>query len=338
MRVVRRSAAASLDEARLPPDALIDEARDLRGRFPRAGLRALSLVTLRPQLHVALESLQVTGSFKVRGALLALDRLLRAHLAAGKTGPLVVVAASAGNHGAGVAYAAKHLGVEAHVVVPRGAPRAKVKKIEAAGAHVLEASSPGYDAAEAEALALADKRGVPFVSPYDDDAVLAGNGASLAFEIAGALGRVPAEVYCPLGGGGLATGLACGLRRLGASRVVPVQSEASCAFAQSLERGRAVTELPPATTLAEGLEGGISERAFARAQAVLDRAVVVTEPEIVQAMRFAFHELGLTVEGSAAVALVPVLAPSFEAPDGDVVVVLTGRNIDADRLARVLVE
>jgi threonine dehydratase len=116
-----------------------------------------------------------------------------------------------------------------------------------------------------------------------------------------------------------------------------VQSEASAAFAMSLERGSAVETLSFVETLADGLEGGIAARAFARAKGVLAGAVVVTEEEIANAIRFAFRDLGLVLEGSAAAALVPALtgnAASLRAGTEtiDLVVVLTGRNIDRDRL------
>jgi threonine dehydratase len=331
------------DEGLLPSADDLERARHLCKHFERAYLEEVRLVRFGPpekRTWLALESMQVTGSFKVRGALLAIARRkAKTH------DPLVVVAASAGNHGAGVAYAAKHLGVQAEIVVPRGAPKKKIARMEDAGATVIISSEEGYDAAEKQAQAMARERGVDFISPYDDLDVLTGNGASIGFEITRALGRVPGVTYCPIGGGGLATGLACAFRHelagtpaSGTGIVLPVQSEASCAFAQSLERGSAVTELPPEKTLAEGLEGGISERAFARASSLMDQAIVCTEQEIARALKFAARELGIILEGSAAVSLVPALDPSFRpAMDRgtDTVIVLTGRNIDADRLMRL---
>lgn len=333
--------------ALLPTAAHLERARGLAKRFPEAHLREVTLIRApieRPgsklRIWLALECMQVTGSFKVRGALLAMEALV----AAAKGAPVEVIAASAGNHGIGVSLAAKVLGAKATVVVPRGAPRTKTDKIASYGATVTYAQSTGYDDAEAEAIELAAARGLPFLSPYDDLDVLTGNGASLGYEIIDKLGRLPDLVYAPIGGGGLATGLALAIADgTPISRVWGVQSEASCAFAQSLESGVAVTTLPPAETLAEGLEGGISVRGFARARQVLAGALVVSEGEIATAMRFGVRELGLTLEGSAAVALAAALAapsaPSLERPaavDGDLVVVLTGRNVDPDRLARVV--
>ena len=333
--------------ALLPTAEHLERARGLAKRFPEAHLREVTLIPApierpgsRLRCWLALECMQVTGSFKVRGALLAMEALVAA--AHGK--PVEVIAASAGNHGIGVSLAAKVLGAKATVVVPRGAPKTKTDKIASYGATIVHAQSTGYDDAEAEAIELARTRGLPFLSPYDDLDVLSGNGASLGFEIIDKLGKLPDLVYAPIGGGGLATGLALAITDgTPSSRVWGVQSEASCAFAQSLETGLAVTTLPPAETLAEGLEGGISVRGFARARQVLAGALVVTEEEIANAMRFGVRELGLTLEGSAAVALAAALSalpvpPPTEgsAVDGDLVVVLTGRNVDPDRLARIV--
>jgi threonine dehydratase len=266
------------------------------------------VILRRANVAFAVESLRPEGSFKIRGAVAALAK---------RRGP--VVAASAGNHGIGVASAAKRLGLPATVVVPKTAPRKKVDVIRAFGCELLE-EGEGYDAAEAFAMKLARDRGVPFLSPYDDVDVVAGNGATLGIEIAEALGRTPSSVVAPIGGGGLATGLACAF---GERRIVwGAQSEASPAFAMSLERGEAVTTLPYVKSLADGIEGGIAVDAFARAAGTLAGAIVVSEEAIGSAMTWAAKELGLVIEGSAGAALAAVLE-GFETD----VVVLTGRNV-----------
>jgi threonine dehydratase len=319
----------------LPAAELLAEARSLAAKFPEARLRPCSLARLveadsraHARVWVALESLQVTGSFKVRGALLALSRL----------GAKSIVAASAGNHGAGVAYAANVLGIDATIVVPRTAPEAKRARIASQGAKLVVADVDGYDAAEREGMALAEKTRAPFVSPYDDVAVVAGNGGSLGAEIEAALGHAPAVVIAPFGGGGLATGLACALP---SSRVWGAQSDASPAFAMSLERDAAIETLDAAETLADGLEGGISRTAFERARAVVAGVAVVSEERIGAAMAAAYRSLGVTIEGSAAAAIAPLLEdlPTEMRPasrDADLVVVLTGRNVDRPRLEAVL--
>lgn len=325
--------------ADLPSAELLAEAAAVSARFPEARLRPCSLVRAAEvdgrahgRVWVALESLQVTGSFKVRGALLALSRLA-------SRGVKSVVAASAGNHGAGVAYAANVLAMDATVVVPRDAPEAKRQRIASYGARLVVSKSPGYDAAEREARELALESNAPFVSPYDNLAVLAGNGGSLGLEIERALGRTPAVVIAPFGGGGLATGLACALPK---AKVFGAQSESSAAFAMSLERGEAVESLEPSETLADGLEGGISKSAFARARAVVAGVAVVTEKAIARGMAGAYRTLGVAIEGSAAAAVAPLVEQELPeplrpgSPDADLVVVLTGRNVNRAVLESVL--
>jgi threonine dehydratase len=341
MRVARATASPRLDL--LPTSEDLEWARmAVRGTDKLARSPLLRVEWLDRRAHdsgdvrvwLALECLQFTGSFKVRGALSALGRLR-------SRGFSRVVAASAGNHGAGVAAVAKHIGMEATVVVPETAPRKKVNAIRAAGASIVEHGN-GYDAAEAHAMVLADERGDPFLSPYDDIDVIAGNGGTLANDIVDVL--EPTIVLAPFGGGGLATGLACGLAHaLGEAygeqrRVWGVQGERSPAFALSLEQGAAVTSLPPAQTIADGLEGGIATRAYERAAGVCAGVVVVTEDQIEDALRVAFRDLGLVIEGSAAAALAPVLAglPNEICHEGDVVVVLSGRNVDPERVMRLV--
>jgi threonine dehydratase len=331
--------------------AELEPVRQIAKRFPEANLREVAVVRApeldqradragRPRVWLALEALQTTGSFKVRGALVALDRVRQ------RCGPgASVVAASAGNHGAGVAYAASVLGLSATVVVPASVPRAKRTRIERYGAKIVLCESDRYDDAEARAMALAVETGATFVSPYDDADVVAGNGGSLGLEIVRALGGVPDLVLAPLGGGGLATGLAYAFAdesELAAKQrcVWGVQSQASAAMALSLQRGEAVVRLAPeGPTLAEGLEGGISKSAFERTREAIAGVVVVSEDQIASAMGYACKEMGLVIEGSAAVALAPVL---FGLPEGvqrakseDVVVVLTGRNVDREKLDAV---
>jgi threonine dehydratase len=327
-----------------PSWATLDSVRNLDGRFPAARLRSVPVLRAaeldaradasgETRVWLALEALQVTGSFKIRGALVALDALR----SQGK-----VVAASAGNHGAAVAYAANVLGIAATVCVPRTAPRAKQQRIERYGAELVIAQSDHYDDAEALAKELAITQEAAFVSPYDDVAVVLGNGTSLGFEIVRALGGVPERVLAPFGGGGLCTGLAWAMAAEtdgSPERCVwGAQSEASCAMAMSLEQGKAVERLvSDEPTLADGLEGGISAEAFARARAAVAGVLVVTEEQIARAMEFAYRDLGIVIEGSSAAALAPVLAGLPEpVRGGDLVVVLTGRNVDPERVDGVL--
>lgn len=268
---------------------------------------------------LVIESMQLTGSFKVRGAVAAISARIDEARARG------VVAASAGNHGAGVAWAARALGVRATVVVPRTAPAVKRARIAASAELILEGD--GYDEAERAAIALATERGALFLSPYDDLDVVAGNGGTLARDLEEASERASraARILCPLGGGGLASGLVAGSSR--PREVWGVQSAACPAIARSLQRGAAIESMvADGPTLAEGLEGGVTVAAFARVRRAIAGVAVVDEASIAQAMAWAHDELGLLLEGSAAVALVPLVEAHALADRA--VIVLTGRNVD----------
>lgn len=277
-----------------------------------------------------LENLQRTGSFKLRGAVAKLATLGAAELSRG------VVASSAGNHGAGVALAARARGCSALIVVPETTPVNKRARIAALGAK-LEVHGGGYDEAEAVARQLAADSGRVFISPFDDDAVIAGNGEGLAREIiAQAPGVV--RVVCPIGGGGLIGGMAASLAPRGVS-VVGVQPENNCAMYESVERGRALTSYQGRATLAEGCEGAVAERTFALVASHVDAIALVSEAAIRRAIGFSYRQLGILVEASAAVAIAG-LSEGVVAPGegGATVVVVSGGNIEPDLVDEILAE
>ena len=269
-----------------------------------------------------LENEQRTGSFKVRGALAKLDSLSDEERRRG------VIAASAGNHGLGVAFAARALGIGARVFVPRDAASVKVQGIRSMGVEVEVMAEAGYDYAEERARAAAARSGEVFVSPYDDPWVAAGNGGTLAEEILAALPAIE-SILLPVGGGGLLAGVAGALDRAGRRvDLVGVQSEASPAMTRSLEEGRAYEIWDPTPTFAEGLEGGVAAASVERARASGVQMEVVTESAIANAMRFAHTELGLRLEGSAAVVLAKELHYPSPASREARVLVITGGNVD----------
>ena len=283
---------------------------------------------LGPLVWLKLENQQRTGSFKLRGACRKLDAMPAAERARG------VVTASAGNHGAGVALAAQLLGIPVTVLCPRTVPAVKKANMERAGAIVV-AEAEHYDDAEARARKLAAERGVPFVSPFDDEDVIAGNGDGLAAEIVAQRPDV-AQVVCPAGGGGLLSGLARSLAPRGV-RVVGAQPEKNCAMFESLRLGRALTVYEGEPTLAEGCEGAVAERTYAIVRDAGARVVTVTEAQIRAAVAFAYRALGQTIEASAAVPIAALRAGAVEATV-PTVLVLTGGNIDAALLDQLLAE
>lgn len=289
----------------------------------------------RPVL-LKLESLQVTGSFKVRGAASRLGALTPPQRRLG------VVACSSGNHGRAVAWVAGCLGIPATVCVPDWVDPVKLDGIRASGAQALLAGAT-FDQAEAYALELARTSGRPYVSAYDDPWVIAGQG-TLGLEILDALGEPPAAVLAPLSGGGLMGGIAGALRRrLGARApaAVAVTAERAAVMLASLQAGRPV-ELPEEDTVAGALSGGIgldNRHSFPLVRDLVDEHVVVGEDDIRRAMAFAFRELRLVVEGGGATALAALLSdrwrPAAGAP-GSVVVVVSGGNVSLPTLRAVL--
>jgi threonine dehydratase len=273
-----------------------------------------------------LESLQRTGSFKLRGAAARLAGMA----AAGQTR---AIAASAGNHGLGVALAARTFGIEATIIVSAQTPEIKRAGIAALGATV-EVVGASYDEAEAEARRRAEDPSFTFVSGFDDDYVIAGNGGLLARELLAQLPDVD-TVVTPVGGGGLAGGLGVELVPRGI-RLLGVQPEANCAMRRSLEDNRAYTRYQGGPTLAEGLEGAVSERTFAMAKDYFPDIALVSEVAIRRAIVYAYRTLGIICEASSAVALAALLEETLDVHGRRVVVIITGSNIEASLLDQLL--
>lgn len=277
------------------------------------------------EVLLKLETFQPTGSFKVRGALAALSR----H----REGGARVVAASAGNHGLGVAYAAAALGISATVVVSNNASPAKVEALRRFGVDLVQHGAD-YDAAEAHALALAEP-GAVFVSAYNDPHVIAGQ-ATLAAEV-GASIDAPLTLVVPVGGGGLLAGTALWAKGRADVRIVGVEAAASRAVSSAVAAGRLV-EVKVGETLADGLAGNM-EAGCITPDLVrdIDRIVAVTEPQIEEAIRFLATTAGVVVEGSGAVGVAALMAGKVDSL-GRTVAFITGRNIARPALARILAD
>ena len=282
------------------------------------------------RVGLKMENLQATGSFKLRGAVRAVAALSDEERTAG------VITASAGNHGCALAKAAAAAGIEAMIVVPRGTPGVKRAKIESLGGR-LSIDGGNYDAAEVIARRMADETGQTFVSAYENDWVIEGNGGDLGREL---VDQVPelSKVVVPVGGGGMIAGLARTLCPRGIE-VFGVQPEQNCALHESLAQGRALTDYVGEPTIAEGCEGAVGQRNY---EIVVEHGVgcvLASEAGIRRAVRLAHDELGTTVEASGAVALAGLLEGAVLAPlSGVMVVVLSGGNIDAELLAEILAE
>jgi len=279
-----------------------------------------------------LESLQETGSFKVRGAAAHLSTLAPDLKARG------VVTCSSGNHGRAVAFVAERLGIPATVCVPSWVDPVK---LEAIGSHGAEAVLVGdsYDEAEAHALELASSLGLTFVPPFDDERIAAGQG-TVALEILDALPDV-GEVAIPLSGGGLAGGMGGALAERGRDvMVTAVSARAARVMWESLQAGRPV-ELPEEETLATALAGGIgldNRVTLALVRDHVHRHLLVDEDAIVRAIAAGFRR-GLVLEGGGAVALAALLQGDLRVKRPDprpLAVVLSGGNLDLSVLRRLV--
>ncbi len=316
--------------AQLPTLSDVDTAaRRLDGMVRRTPLRlspALSAQIGGP-VYLKCEHEQITGSFKIRGALNALSLLDDAHRRNG------VVASSAGNHGLGIAWAARHLGIRATVFVPVDAPRVKREGIAALGATV-DSSAAFYDEAHRLALDFARDSGATFVDPCSGIDLLSGQG-TIALEILEELPGVR-TVVLPVGGGGLLGGVGSVLRaRAPGVRIVGAQSVRTAAMSRSIAKGSLVS-VPVAPTLADGLAGDIDSAALEIGQYALDAIVEVEERDIARAIAWLWRDEGATVEGAGAVGVAAVRERIVSPLTPPIVVILTGGNIDPERHAALV--
>lgn len=324
-------------------------------------------------VHLKAECLQVTGSFKVRGAAARLEALDDEERARG------IVACSSGNHGRAVSYVAGRLGIPATIHVPEWVDPVKLEGIVAGGAEAVREGDT-FDEAEALALERAASEGRTYVSAYDDPWVIAGQG-TLAAEVLEQLGCAPSAFVVPLSGGGLIGGIAAALREAdlpdaspqsgrsaagsaarGRPKCIAASAQRAAVMLASVREGRPV-ELPEEETLANALAGGIgldNRHSFDLVRKLVDAHVTVSEEEIASAMRYGVEHLRLVVEGGGAVGLAALLAgclgaaseekspdepePRRGSPrgtalppgDGPVVVILSGGNVAEATLVRVL--
>jgi threonine dehydratase len=279
------------------------------------------------ELALKLENLQHTGAFKIRGALSRLLAMRPDERAAG------VITASAGNHGLGVALAARLLGVAATVVVPTTVPLAKLTAIQRQGAEaVLEGAT--YDDAHAAAESLARERTLSYVHAFDDPDVIAGQG-TVALELL-ADGPELDAIVVPVGGGGLISGIAVAAKALRPSlRVIGVQAAGSPALAESFREGRLMTA--PSSTIADGIAvkrpGAL---AFELINRLVDDMVTVDDEAIARAIVLLLERHKLLAEGAGATALAAVLEGAIPARLRRVGVIVSGGNIDPNLLGKVL--
>ena len=308
---------------------MILEARErLKGVAQRTGMvQFKALSDENSQVYLKTEDLQNTGSFKVRGAYIKIASLSEEERACG------VIASSAGNHAQGVALAAKAFGVPATIVMPAGAPLSKVKATRELGANVVLHGTV-YDDAYAEACRLQKETGATFIHPFDDPMVIAGQG-TIGLEIMDDLPDV-GTIVVPIGGGGLASGVAAAVKMLHPNvRVIGVQAAGAAGMKASLDAGH-IVELPSAKTIADGIAvKRPGESTFELCRKYLDQVVTVDDDEIAQAILFLMERGKMVAEGAGAAPVAAILNRKFDV-SGKVAAVISGGNIDVTMLSRII--
>lgn len=280
------------------------------------------------KLYLKTENLQVTGSFKVRGAGYKISQLSPEEKARG------VIACSAGNHAQGVALAAQKYGIKSVICLPDGAPISKVEATKSYGAEVVMV--PGvYDDAYKRALELRDEMGYTFVHPFDDEDVIAGQG-TIALEILDEIDDIDAVVV-PIGGGGLISGVAFALKQLKPDiKVYGVQSAGAPSMYNSVKNGKK-ERLDSVSTIADGIavkEPG--DNTYELVSKYVDDIVTVTEGEISSAILALIEQHKLIAEGAGAVAVAAVMFDKVPVKGKKVVALVSGGNIDVTILSRVI--
>ena len=276
-----------------------------------------------------LENLQLTGSFKLRGAFNKLLAMSAAERAQG------VVAASSGNHGAAVAWAMSKLGVDGVIFVPEQTATVKVDAIRRAGVEVRHHGTDGLDT-ETHARAHAAEHGMHYLSPYNDRDVITGQG-SCGVEVARQLTRVDA-LFVAVGGGGLIGGMGAFLRSaFPALQIFGCQPAASAVMAESVRRGT-IIDMSSSPTLSDGTAGGIEADAmtFDLCRDLVRDFVLVSEEQIAAAMRDFMDAHHMLLEGAAGVALAGLRKKAMEIRGKNVVVVICGANISRETLRKVI--
>ena len=295
--------------------------------FPVLNERAGTKVFLKPEM------LQRTGSFKFRGAFNKLSSIPQDKRSGG------VVAFSSGNHAQGVAAAAKILNMQATIVMPADSPLTKRERTKAYGAEVVLYDRDREDR-EAIANDIADKLGATLVRPYDDPFVIAGQGTAgreIAEDMA-ALGLVPDIVVAPASGGGLIAGVATAVKaRFPQAEVIVAEPEGYDDHALSLRVGHREAHPAAAPTICDALMAAMpGEMTFSINSKLLAKGVSVTDAEVGAAVAFAYRELKLVVEPGGAVGLAALLSGRIDARDRNVVIVLSGGNVDAELFAKLV--
>jgi threonine dehydratase len=307
---------------------IFNAAAVLKSVVRKTAIIPASNIKTKADLFLKTENLQLTGSFKLRGAYYKISQLSDEEKQRG------VIACSAGNHAQGVALGATHNGIKSLICLPSGAPISKVEATKSYGAEVCLV--PGvYDDAYAKALELQKEHGYTFVHPFDDPKVIAGQG-TIGLEIVEQMPEVEA-VIVPIGGGGLISGVAFAIKTLRPDvKVYGVQAAGAPSMADSLREGK-ICHLNSVSTIADGIavkEPGVNT--FDICSQYVDEVVTVSDDEIAAAILALLEKQKLVAEGAGAVAVAAAMFDKLPIENKKVVCLVSGGNIDVNTLSRVI--
>ncbi|MBR0308063.1 MAG: threonine ammonia-lyase [Mogibacterium sp.] len=309
-------------------DRIYQAAYALKGTARKTDLIYSPHFSGKNQVYLKTENLQVTGSFKLRGAYFKISRLSDEEKAAG------IVACSAGNHAQGVALSAQQMGIKATICMPDGAPISKVEATKSYGADVCLVKG-AYDDAYAYACRLQEEEHATFIHPFDDPDVIAGQG-TIGLEILDQLKDVDAIVV-PVGGGGLVSGIAFAAKSLKPEiKVYGVQAREAASMADSLKYDEQVT-LGSVNTFADGIAvKHPGDLTFELIKDYVDDVITVSEDEIAAAILALIEKQKLIAEGAGAVSVAAVMFDKIPVEGKNVVCLVSGGNIDVNILSRVI--
>lgn len=307
---------------------IFNAAAVLKGVARRTAIIPAPKLSHDAEIYLKTENLQLTGSFKLRGAYYKISQLTDEEKERG------VIACSAGNHAQGVALGATHNGIKALICLPAGAPISKVEATKGYGADVCLV--PGvYDDAYAKAIELQKEHGYTFVHPFDDEKVIAGQG-TIGLEILQQMPDVEA-VIVPIGGGGLISGVAYAIKTLRPDvKVYGVQVAGAASMVKSLADGK-ICHLPNVSTIADGIavkEPGVNT--YELCQKYVDQVVMVNDDETAAAILALIEQQKLVSEGAGAVAVAAAMFGKLPISGKKTVCLVSGGNIDVNTLSRVI--
>jgi len=304
---------------RIAPHVCRTECRRARGLSDEVG----------SEVHLKLENLQHSGSFKLRGVINKILSLSEAD------SQKLLVAASTGNHGAAFAHALQLFGLRGKLFMPKTSAAVKIENVRSTG---VPFGLVGEDCIEAEAHAAAFARsgGHVWISPYNDPEVVHGQG-TVAVELMEQLGKIDA-VLVPVGGGGLIAGIACYLNAVDSSiEVIGCQPVNSCVMYESIKAGE-ILDIESLPTISDGTAGGIESGSvtFDLCRRHVDSFILLEEAEIVAAMRFLHEKEGVTIEGAAALSTAAVLKDRQRFAGRQIALIVSGGRVDEATMAEVL--